>query len=179
VLASSSPRRRDLLAQLGLTFEVRSADVDEVPRPGEAPADLAARLAREKALAVARRDPAATVIAADTVVDVDGTVLGKPRDHDDARRMLRALSGRTHRVHTGVAVRRADGSLDVDVETTDVTFVELSEVEVDWYVGTGEPLDKAGGYGLQGAGGAFVERVDGSVSAVLGLPLSLALRMLG
>jgi septum formation protein len=173
VLASGSPRRRELLGQLGLSFAVVPPDVDETPRPGERPLDLVRRLARDKAAAV----DGAVVVAADTVVEVDGDVLGKPADPDDARRMLRRLSGRAHKVHTGVAVRAGD-ALAVDAVTTIVTFVPLQAAVVDWYVGTGEPLDKAGAYAIQGRGGVFVEHVRGSVSNVVGLPLTTVARLL-
>jgi nucleoside triphosphate pyrophosphatase len=173
VLASGSPRRRELLAQLGLTFAVVAPDVDETPRPGERPGELVRRLAAAKAAAV-DGDP---VLAADTTVEVDGEILGKPLDADDARRMLRRLSGRSHRVHTGVAVRAGE-RLGLDVVTTIVTFVPLQPAVIEWYVGTGEPLDKAGAYAIQGHGGAFVEHVRGSVSNVVGLPLTSVARLL-
>jgi septum formation protein len=170
VLASASPRRRELLAGLGLRFDVRAADVDETPRPGEPPADLVERLAGAKAAAVGatRRE---VVIAADTVVVVDGDTLGKPVDGDDAARMLRRLGGRTHHVLTGVAVRLG-AALTTQVVATEVTFRPLTEDDVAWYVATGEPLDKAGAYAIQGAGGLFVERIDGSYHNVVGLPLA-------
>jgi septum formation protein len=173
VLASGSPRRRELLAQLGVAFRVVAPDVDETPRPGEAPRDLVRRLATAKAAAV-DGDP---VLAADTTVEIDGEILGKPTDDDDARRMLRRLSGRAHKVHTGVAVR-AGGRRGLDVVTTIVTFVPLQPAVVEWYVRTGEPLDKAGAYGIQGHGGIFVEHVRGSVSNVVGLPLTAVARLL-
>jgi septum formation protein len=173
VLASGSPRRRALLAQLGLTFTVVTPDVDESPLLGEQPRDLVRRLAAAKAAAV-EGDP---VVAADTTVEVDGEILGKPADPDDARRMLRRLSGRAHKVHTGVAVRAGERTL-VDVVTTIVTFVPLQPVVIEWYVGTGEPLDKAGAYAIQGKGGVFVEHVRGSVSNVVGLPLTSVARLL-
>jgi septum formation protein len=173
VLASGSPRRRELLAQLGLDFAVAGPDVDETPLPGERPVDLVRRLAVAKAVAV-DGDP---VLAADTVVDVDGEILGKPADADDARRMLRRLSGRSHRVHTAVALRSGE-RVEVEVVTTIVTFVPLQPAVIEWYVGTGEPLDKAGAYAVQGAGGVFVERVRGSVSNVVGLPLTTVAHLL-
>jgi septum formation protein len=173
ILASGSPRRQELLSQLGLSFTVAVPDVDETPMPGEQPMVLVRRLAAAKAAAVAG-DP---VLAADTIVDVDGQVLGKPVDADDARRMLRRLSGRAHRVHTAVAVRSA-GRLEVGVVTTIVTFVALQPAVIEWYIGTGEPLDKAGAYAVQGAGGVFVERIRGSVSNVVGLPLTTVAQLL-
>jgi nucleoside triphosphate pyrophosphatase len=176
VLASASPRRRQLLAQFGFDFEVRPAHTDETPRPGEPPIRYVERVAREKAAAVAR--PGELVIAADTTVDVGGEILGKPVDDHDARRMLRRLSGRDHDVHTGVALV-VDGRLVSTVETTAVSMTAISEGQIDWYVATGEPGDKAGGYALQGIGGIFVTSVVGSVSNVVGLPLSVLVRLCG
>jgi septum formation protein len=179
VLASGSPRRRELLAHLGMPFTVVAPDVDETQHEGEAPTAYVARLAMEKADAVLARvaDDEAVVIAADTCVDLAGEVLGKPTDADDARRMLGLLSGRTHRVHTGLAVRTASSSAH-DVCTTLVTFSTLDASQIDAYVATGEPLDKAGAYALQGAGGMFVPCVRGSVSNVVGLPLHVLVRLL-
>jgi len=175
VLASGSPRRAELLGQLGVEFVVRVPDIDETPRPGEGPVDYVGRLAVEKGRAVAVPDDA-LVIAADTTVDLDGEVLGKPVDADDARAMLRRLSARTHRVHTGVSVRVGD-RVEHEVVTSLVTLVPLSADTIDWYVATGEPLDKAGAYAVQGAAGAFVQRVRGSVSNVVGLPLHTLVRL--
>jgi septum formation protein len=181
VLASSSPRRRELLGRLGLEPAVRPADVDETPRRGEAPVDLVVRLASSKAAAsAARREPGdleEVVLAADTEVVLDGRVLGKPRDRDDAARMLRWLAGRTHEVVTGVAVRRGGTARAVRV-TTEVRFRELSDAEIAWYVATGEPDGKAGAYGLQGAGAVLVDRIDGSDTNVIGLPLAETVRLL-
>lgn len=173
VLASRSPRRHELLAQLGVPFDVVPADIDETPRSGERPLDLVWRLAVAKAHAVAG-DP---VLAADTIVEIDGEVFGQPADADDARRMLRRLSARTHRVHTGVALR-SDGWEAVETVTTLVTVAPITTATLEWYVGTGEPLGKAGAYAIQGAGGALVEGVRGSVSNVVGLPLATVARML-
>ncbi len=168
VLASQSPRRRELLLQLGLAPEVRPAHADESVLPGEAPRAYVLRVAREKARAV----PGEVVLGADTAVVLAGEVLGKPRDPADARRMLRALSGTRHEVITGVCVRVGAASVELDaVVSTEVVFTPLSEQAVDWYVSTGEPLDKAGAYAIQGAGGVFVAEVRGSVSNVVGLPL--------
>lgn len=237
VLASQSPRRRDLLTMLGHRFEVVAADIDESPLTGEAAADLVRRLAVAKALVVAAQQPLGTlVIGADTTVVVaageprrattevgeddattigeddattigeggeggrstddaksgrvsdDGVsgrtateeMLGKPRDVADARRMLRLLSGRTHQVYTAVAVVVAQTApaTCTGATCTDVTFVDLDDDAIDWYVSTGEPIDKAGAYGLQGAGGIFVSAVTGSVSGVLGLPLDVLVSLL-
>jgi len=174
VLASGSPRRRELLTLLGVPFTDAAPDVDETPHDGERPLDLVRRLAAEKARSV-DGDP---VLAADTVVDVDGEIFGKPVDADDARRMLRRLSGRTHLVHTAVVVR-SGGREGIEVVSTSVSFVPLSEEAIEWYVGTGEPFGKAGAYAIQGAGGALVEGVDGSVSNVVGLPLATVASLLG
>jgi septum formation protein len=173
VLASGSPRRAELLARLGLAPVVRPTDVDETPRPGERADALVARLAAAKAAASAALGDGSdeVVLAADTEVTLDGEVLGKPRDRDDAGRMLRQLAGRTHEVLTGVAVVRGPVSAVTRV-STDVTFRDLTDAEVAWYLATGEPDDKAGAYGLQGAGAVLVSRVDGSDTNVIGLALA-------
>lgn len=175
VLASASPRRRELLARLGLDPVVRPAAVDETPHPGEAPADLVVRLAAAKAGAVAA-DPGDLVVAADTVVTVGTRILGKPRDRDEAAAMLGALSGRDHHVVTGVAVTHR-GAVRTDVETTRVTFRHLDDREIAWYVATGESDDKAGAYGLQGAGAVLVRELQGSDTNVIGLPLALVVAL--
>ena len=175
VLGSASPRRRELLAQLGLEFDIVSPDIDETPLDREDPVAYVRRLAEAKAAAV-RAEPQALVIAADTTVDLGGEILGKPADATDAAAMLRRLSARTHRVHTGVALRLADRVLS-DVVPSLVTFVPLTPSTIEWYVGTGEPLDKAGAYAIQGAGAVLVQRVRGSVSNVVGLPLHAVARM--
>ncbi len=176
VLASASPRRRDLLGQLGLRFTVAAADLDETPRPDEAPEAYVLRLAREKARAVASRFPDTWVLAADTTVVLGRELLGKPRDEAEAREMLTRLSGRTHEVHTGVALAgRADEAL---VVRTRVTFRTLSAGEIAWYVGTGEPRDKAGAYAIQGKGGFLVAAIEGSPTNVIGLPLGETLALL-
>ena len=178
LLASASPRRRELLRALGLEPIVRPAEVDESLRPGEDPHAAAERLARAKATAAAAEAPAgALVLAADTIVVLDGEALGKPRDDEDARRMLRALRGRAHDVVTGVALAR-DGRLVSGRETTEVLFAAMTDEEVDAYVASGEPADKAGAYALQGLGGLFVERITGTPSNVIGLPFRLV-RSLG
>lgn len=177
VLASASPRRRELLGQLGLSFEVSAADIDETPHPGEPAPAYVLRLAREKARAVATRHPGAWVLAADTTVALGDELLGKPRDATEAREMLGRLSGRTHEVHTGVALAGPSGEHSTVVRTR-VTFRALSPGEIAWYAGTGEPLDKAGSYAVQGKGGFLVAAVDGSPTNVIGLPLGETLELL-
>ena len=179
VLASGSPRRQEMLAGVGLDFVVRPADIDESPRAGELPVAYVRRLSAEKAASVIGSDE--IVIAADTTVEIDGAILEKPLDDADASRMLRLLSGRTHHAHTGVTVAHFTGSttaFTTTLTTTAVTFVALTDDVIEWYVATGEATDKAGAYGIQGAAGAFVERVEGSVTNVIGLPLAEALRLL-
>lgn len=172
ILASASPRRADLLRAIGLEFTVAPSDVDETARPGEQPRPMAERLARAKATAVRALPSPALAIAADTVVVVDGTLFGKPADHADARRMLRALSARTHQVITAIALRaRPEEVIVCESVTSRVTFAPLSEKEIDWYVATGEGADKAGAYALQGIGALFVTSVEGSYTNVIGLPL--------
>lgn len=175
VLASSSPRRRELLSLLGLTFEVVPAQVDEAPRSGEAPTGYAERLARAKATAV-RRD-GAVVIGADTIVVLDGAILGKPRDATEAAEMLRRLGGRDHLVHTAIAVAY-QGRLVSGVETTQVRIRPIDESAIAAYVATGEPLDKAGAYGIQGFGAVIVERIEGDYFAVMGLGLGRLVALL-
>ena len=184
VLASASPRRSELLRSVGLEFEVIPADIDESALPGESPAEYVARLSAEKAATVAERvGSSVIVVAADTTVDIDGLILEKPTDAGDARRMLGLLSGRTHLVHTGVTVLRSVGvgsgktGATIVIET-EVEFVALTPETVDWYVTTGEPFGKAGGYAIQGAGGALVRRLDGSVTNVIGLPLAETLDLI-
>lgn len=169
VLASASPRRRELLTLIGIPHEVRPADVDESLPPGEAPAVYAERLARAKASSVPPDDEV-LAIGSDTIVVIDDLVLGKPRDRDDAARMLRTLSGRTHTVYTAVAVRRGD-RLASGVEHVAVTFRALGDAAIASYIATGEPMDKAGAYGIQGFGATIVERIDGDYFAVMGLAL--------
>jgi septum formation protein len=170
------PRRADLLTAAGVAFEVRAVEVDERPFDGETAADYVARVAAEKARACpVARD--AVVLAADTVVVVDGKFLGKPADGTDAARMLRLLSGRGHDVLTGVAVRHGR-EVAVAIESTAVTFAPLSAADVAWYVDSGEPMDKAGAYAIQGLASRFVERVTGSYSNVVGLPIARVCRML-
>lgn len=173
VLASASPRRRTLLEGAGLTPEVRPAEIDETPHPDEEPLAYVARLAHAKATTVPGRNTMrpVVVVAADTTVELDGTILEKPVDRRDADRMLRLLSGRTHNCHTGVAVHGRDVEEEYTVSTA-VTFTRLDDLTIDWYLGTGEADDKAGAYGIQGAAAAFVESVEGSVTNVIGLPLA-------
>ena len=170
VLASQSPRRRDLLDLIGVRHEVRPADIDESYLPGEKPPEHCERLAREKAATIAARHPDALTIGSDTIVVVDGLVLGKPRDEADARRMLRMLSGRAHTVYTSVAVDFR-GRVASAVEPVAVKFRDLSDATIDAYVATREPMDKAGAYGIQGYGATIVERIDGDYFAVMGLAL--------
>jgi septum formation protein len=177
ILASGSPRRRELLGQLGLEFEVQSADLDEAVLPDEPPALYVERLARAKAVAVHAKRPSAVVLAADTSVVIDGAILGKPGDDALAgAAMLKRLSGQTHQVMTGVAV--AGERVESLVVTTDVVFRPLSDAEIDWYVATGEGRDKAGGYAVQGRAGAFISELNGSASSVVGLPLAEAVELL-
>jgi len=178
VLASQSPRRRELLALVGIPHEVVPADIDETPFAHEAPAAYTERLAREKAAAVAHRFPDAVIIGSDTTVVIGGELLAKPEDEADARRMLRLLSGRTHTVHTAVAVSRRD-RVASGVEDVAVTFRPLGDDEIAAYVATREPMDKAGAYGIQGYGATIVERIDGDFFAVMGLPLVRLTRLLG
>jgi septum formation protein len=176
VLASSSPRRAELLARVGLDFDVRPAAIDEAHRVGESPVAYVERLAVEKAAAVDRRSNE-IVLAADTTVEVDLRILGKPVDRDDARTMLWSLSGRTHRVHTGIAVV-SDVVSERVVVTTIVTFAELEPSTIEWYLDGGESMDKAGAYAMQGAGAALVAAIDGSATNVIGLPLMETLAMI-
>jgi septum formation protein len=170
VLASSSPRRRELLNLIGIAHEVRPANLDESMRPRETPRRHAERLARDKASAVAMRDPDLITIAADTIVVINRKVLGKPVDKEDAARMLAMLSGREHTVITAVAVSRGK-KLRSAIEEVKVKFRRLREEEIEAYIATGEPMDKAGAYGIQGFGATIVERVEGDYFAVMGLPL--------
>lgn len=171
ILASASPRRRELMTEAGIAFEVMPSDVPEVPRRGEAPEAFAQRAAREKALQVATLRPDAYVLGADTVVAIEGVIFGKPLDPDDARRMLRLLSGRTHRVLTAVALVEPNGDLEEILVQSEVEFHPLTAEAIDAYLLTGEPFDKAGAYAVQGEGGRFVAQVRGSLSNVIGLPM--------
>jgi septum formation protein len=177
VLASASPRRQELLRTAGIAFEVQPAHIPEDPRPGELAKDCAERLAQEKAFAVSRNHPQDVVLGADTVVVIDRQILGKPTDPADATRMLRMLSGREHQVITGVCIV-ASGRPSLASETTKVTMSEIPEKEIADYVATGEPMDKAGAYAIQGIASRWIPRIEGDYSNVVGLPVALVYRML-
>ena len=179
VLASASPRRRELLAQAGFQFEVRPAHIPEDPHPGEDPIAYVTRLARQKAEAVYAQfaNPEAVVLGADTTVTLDNHILGKPENQEDAARMLRLLSGRTHRVITGVAIISATRT-QVAAEVTAVQFLTLSEQEIASYIATGEPNDKAGAYAIQGFAARWIPRIEGCYFNVVGLPISLVSTLL-
>lgn len=209
ILASASPRRRELLQAAGIPFTAQPTDIPEIPVDREAPRAFAERLAREKAQAIAHRHPHEAVLGADTVVVVDGLILGKPQDAADALRMLRLLSGKTHEVITAVCViapsptrasspetatgnrqlptehqpatgnwQPATALPDVRSETTQVTFAPLSDADIEAYISTGEPMDKAGAYGIQGVASRWIPRIVGDYSNVVGLPVALVYRML-
>jgi len=201
VLASASPRRQELLRNAGIAFIVRPADVDETPLPREGARDCAERLAREKALKIWRTHPEDLVLGADTVVVVDGTILGKPADPEDAGRMLRMLAGRTHEVITGVCMvksvsgpesrvpspsgpstgdnrRKQNPRVQTSSETTLVTMSDIPDQEILEYVATGEPMDKAGAYAIQGRASRWIPRIEGDYSNVVGLPVALVYRLL-
>ncbi len=187
ILASASPRRRELLTQAGFRFRVQPADIPEDPLPAEDPVAYVTRLARQKAQAVYDGFSSVTpsgsvqedivVLGADTTVTLDGHILGKPAGAEDAARMLRLLAGRTHRVITGVAIVSATRS-EVAAEVTAVQFLSLSEAEIAAYIATGEPMDKAGGYGIQGPAARWIPRIDGCYFNVVGLPIALVATML-
>jgi septum formation protein len=176
ILASQSPRRREILEGAGLEFEVRAPDIDERVAAGEDPGSYVRRLARAKAEAVPL-PPGSVVLGADTVVVIDGEILGKPADAGEAARMLRRLAGRWHEVVTGICLRAA-GGVSVDAETTRVRVAPLTEDEIRLYVASGEPLDKAGGYAIQGLASKFIERIEGCYFNVVGLPMALVYRRL-
>jgi len=178
ILASASLRRQELLRNAGIPFEVHPADIPEDPLPGEDARACAERLAREKAWAIAKKRPADAVLGADTVVVIDGQILGKPADSDDAARMLCILSGRTHQVITGVCLV-VKGRCSVASETTSVTMSAISENDIAEYVAGGEPMDKAGAYAIQGVASRWIPRIEGDYSNVVGLPIALVCRMLG
>jgi septum formation protein len=176
VLASGSPRRKQLLEQMGLSFRVKQTDADETLPEGAPPDEAATELARRKAAVAVEKEPKALVIAADTIVIVGGKILGKPADEREAAEMLKMLRGRTHEVATGVCVAW-QGVYRTACECTDVTFDDMTDADIGHYVSTGEPLDKAGAYGIQGRAGVFISRIEGCWYNVMGLPLA-ALRNL-
>ncbi|HSU95076.1 MAG TPA: Maf family protein [Gemmatimonadaceae bacterium] len=178
ILASASPRRRELLSLIGIPHVVEPADIDESHRDGEEAAEHAERLAREKAATIVAGNSDAIVIAADTIVVIEGLVLGKPRDEADAERMLAMLAGQTHVVLTAVAVARGE-RMRSGVESVRVTFRPLTRARIRAYIATREPMDKAGSYGIQGYGAALVERIDGDYFAVMGLALARMIDLLG
>jgi septum formation protein len=193
ILASSSPRRQELLREIGIPFQVHAANINEDQMPGEPPINYALRLAREKAQAVATQYPQSYVLGADTIVVLNGEVLGKPKDHADAARMLRLLSGHSHEVTTAVSLiapstispntipseKVAQGTLaETRASTTKVFFREIAEPEIQQYVAGGEPMDKAGAYAIQGGASRWTDRIEGEFSNVVGLPLSLVTEML-
>jgi septum formation protein len=178
ILASGSPRRRELLAAAGIPFTAQSADVPEIQRPEESPARFAVRVAEDKARAVAGRSPGNLVLAADTIVVVDGAVLGKPQDAADAARMLRLLTGREHEVITGVCLIAPDGQVRTGTVTTVVRFVPLSEEEIAAYIASGEPMDKAGAYAIQGMASRWIPEIRGEYANVVGLPVATVWRMM-
>lgn len=177
ILASASPRRRELLAQIGPAFDVLPAHIDETRRHGEGPAAYVQRLALEKASAIHADYPEAFVLGADTTVEIDGHALEKPADRADAERMLRALSGRTHHVHTGLALLSPHGSRE-HLETTSVTFSAIDEPELAHYLASAEPYDKAGAYGIQGYAARWIPHIEGDYFNVVGLPIAATVRLL-
>jgi septum formation protein len=178
ILASASPRRAQLLKQIGVDFELAPGQIQERPHPDEAPPDYITRIARAKVIAIARKRDSGLVIGADTVVVLDGQMLGKPEDENAARNMVRQLSGRWHAVMTGVALYDVASRNEVaDFDKTLVKFAQLTDREIEWYVRTGEPMDKAGAYGIQGFGGLLVEEIAGNYYNVVGLPLPLVYRL--
>ena len=178
ILASSSPRRAQLLETIGVEYELAPSQVQERMHAGEAPPDYITRLARAKVIAVARKRESGLVIGADTIVVLDGRVLGKPEDEQDAERMLRQLSGRWHAVMTGVALYDIASRREVaDYDKTLVRFAQLTDKEIEWYLKSGEPMDKAGSYGIQGLGSLFVEEIAGNYFNVVGLPIPLVYRL--
>jgi septum formation protein len=172
ILASKSPRRSELLTAAGISFEVLAADIDETPLRDESPAAYVERLAIAKARAVLKLRPDARVLGADTTVTIGGEILGKPVDEQDATRMLRLLQGRAHEVHTGVALVSAKGIRSA-IDTTRVWFDAMTDKDISWYVATGEPVDRAGAYAIQGFASRFIPRIEGSYSNVVGLPVAL------
>jgi septum formation protein len=178
ILASSSPRRQELLREIGVPFQVHAANINEEQISSESPIAYALRLAREKAQAVAAQYPQTYVLGADTIVVLNSEVLGKPKDHADAARMLRLLSGRAHEVTTAVSLVAAGTLAETRASTTKVYFREIAEAEIQQYVAGGEPMDKAGAYAIQGGASRWTDRIEGEFSNVVGLPLSLVTEML-
>jgi nucleoside triphosphate pyrophosphatase len=179
ILASASPRRRELLASIGAAFEVIPSHIPEVRADGEAPEEYVARLSREKAAEVARAHPSRWIIAADTTVLLGDQLLEKPVDAADAQRMLAAIAGQTHIVYTGVTLQNVEHDYrDTRVAESEVRMLSLDARDIEWYVQTGEPLDKAGAYAVQGIGAMFIDSIHGSYTNVVGLPLALLFRML-
>lgn len=179
VLASASPRRRELLESVRLKFDIEPSSVEELQRQGEAPETYVRRLAEDKAREIASRYPDAWIIAADTIVFIDGTILEKPADHEDAARMLTKIAGRVHEVFTGVTLLSMPaGQAWTRVVTTSVKMLSLSPAEIEWYASTGEPMDKAGAYAVQGIGAMFIESIEGSYTNVVGLPLAELFEMM-
>jgi septum formation protein len=177
ILASASPRRHELLAQAGLTFEIHAAHTDESRQPNEPPANYVRRLALEKAQAIHSRFPNATILGADTTVVLDNEIMNKPTGLADAERMLRALCGRTHQVYTGIAVVTAS-TQRVHLETTHVSFSEIGAADLTHYLASGDPLDKAGAYGIQGFAARWIPRIEGDYFNVVGLPIAATIRLL-
>jgi septum formation protein len=179
ILASASPRRRELLASIGLSFDVLPSAIPEVRAEGESPEEYVARLSREKANALGEQHPSRWVIAADTTVLMGDQLLEKPLDRADAARMLATIAGRTHTVYTGVTLLNVEHAYhDTRVAESEVRMLSLTDSDIDWYVATGEPLDKAGAYAAQGIGGMFIDSIHGSYTNVVGLPLALLFQML-
>ena len=179
ILASSSPRRKELLGSIGAEFDVIPSHIPEERREGETPEEYVARLSREKAHAISEKHPERWIIAADTTVALDDLILEKPIDAEDAKRMLKAIAGKTHVVYTGVTLTRGEPHYaDTHVATSEVRMLPLTQRDIDWYVATREPLDKAGAYAAQGVGGLFIDSIHGSFTNVVGLPLALLFQML-
>ena len=170
ILASKSPRRKQLLSMMGLEFTVQTADIDETMDPSQTPAHEVAAVSARKAEKIAALHPQDVIVSADTIVVIDGKILGKPKDEQDAARMLRLLSGRTHTVYTGLTVH-ANGKANTQVVSTGVTFRDLSNAEIAAYIETKEPMDKAGAYGIQGKGAVLVEGYEGDYNNIVGLPV--------
>ena len=177
ILASSSPRRAEILTTVGWPFEAVTAGIDETQKPGEQPVDYVQRLALEKAEAVRSTRDRGLVLGADTTVVVDDNLLGQPLDDNDARRMLKLLSGKWHEVLTGIALIKVGGEKKVGCERTRVRFVEMSDADIEWYVATGEPKGKAGAYAIQGSAALFIRQIEGDYFNIVGLPIRLVYQM--